>query len=78
MVRSHSNIIRVSYVAGLLISIMLINRPHPMNGHILVKTVLNQRKKLVMTAPMKKSSCRMVGLRLDRRHLGYQQNGQRT
>ena len=39
---------------------------------------LRARSKLVMTAPMKKSSCRMVGLRLDRRHLGHQQNGQRT
>ena len=77
MVRSHSNITGVSYVARLLISIMLINRPHLMNVHILVKTVLNQRRKLVMTTPIKKSSCR-TGLRVDRRNLGHQQNGQRT
>ena len=74
MVRSHSNITGVSYVAGLLISIMLINRPHPMNGHILVKTVLNQRKKLTVAIEMKKSCC-VMGLWVDRRDLGHQQNG---
>ena len=60
-----------------LISWMLINRPHPMNGHILAKTVLNQRKKLTVAIEMKKSCC-VMGLWVDRRDLGHQQNGQRT
>jgi len=52
--------------------------PHPMNGQILAKTVLKQRKKKQMVATAMKKICRVMGLWVDRRELGHQQNGQRT
>jgi hypothetical protein len=51
--------------------------PHPMNGQILAKMVLKQRKKKQMVATAMKKICR-DGTWVDRRELGHQQNGQRT
>jgi hypothetical protein len=49
-----------------------------MNGQILVMTVLKQMKRKLMFATAMKKICRVMGLRVNRRELRHQQNGQRT
>jgi len=48
-----------------------------MNGQILAKTVLKQRRNMMFATAMKKIWW-VMGLGVNRRELGHQQSGQRT
>ena len=49
-----------------------------MNGQILAKTVLKQRKKKQMVATAMKKIWWVMGLGVNERELGHQQSGPRT